>query len=192
MLIFKLLDSMFCCVFSILVRYTFRIISMKRLTGCVINISDCHVLFIRTVSNRYFNVLIAKFNGTASYLIIIRRVTGDSRCCHVLKRLTCSRCPSDLASNVILDAACSRRPSDLASNAILDAAFSKAGRLLAVAWCLWAVIHDIVNSHINIIAATIAVFNMIINNDGGIQTWNNLRLRTCPVASPIRIISTIL
>ena len=79
MLIFILLDSIACCVLSILVRYTIRFISMKRLTGCVINISDCHVLCIRTINKLNF-VLNCGYIGVTYNTIIITKFSRGIRC----------------------------------------------------------------------------------------------------------------
>ena len=92
MVLFILLDSLACCVFSILVRYTFRIISMKRLTGCVINISDCHVLFIRTVNNMLNNILIIMANILVTNNRSVWSIALNCRCLNVIKVLTL--CPS--------------------------------------------------------------------------------------------------
>ena len=92
MFLFILLDSLFCCVLGILVRYTFRIISMKRLTGCVINISDCHVLFIRTVNNMLNDIVMIMINILVTDYFFIRIIALNCRCLNVIKVLTW--CPS--------------------------------------------------------------------------------------------------
>ena len=79
MLIFILLDSIACCVISILVRETVTLISMKRLTGCIVNISDCHVLFIRTINKLNF-VLNCGYIGITYSTIIITKFSRGIRC----------------------------------------------------------------------------------------------------------------
>ena len=120
-----------------LVELTILLVTAKCLLFSVINIGNRSCLCISTVMYGYINIRITKVNDFAVCSLNICCVTSKQRTINVFQCLACNRHPSDIASNVIF-----------------DATFSKADCLLAVAWCLWAVIHDIVNSHINIIFAT--------------------------------------
>ena len=86
------------------VRYALQIVDLQGLPGLVVNVSYAGLLSIIMVGNGNFNVLIAKFNSAACYIILIRRVTADSRCCHIIELLRFSRCPSDFTSYQILNA----------------------------------------------------------------------------------------
>ena len=80
------------------VRYAVQIVDLQGLPNLVVNVSYAGLLGIIMVGNGNFNVLIAEFNSAACYLILIRRVTADSRCCHVIKLLRFSLIPSNFTS----------------------------------------------------------------------------------------------
>ena len=79
MLIFVLLDSIACCVLSILVRETVTLISTKYLTGCIVNISDYHVLCIRTINKLNF-VLNCGYIGVTYSTMITFKFSRAIRC----------------------------------------------------------------------------------------------------------------
>ena len=161
-----------------LTKFTDGGLAIQVILSCIVNVGNLGCLRISTVMYGYINIRIAKVNGFTFCSLNIRCVTNKHWTSNVIQCLTVSGCPSNFAGYFVL-----------------NTSFSKVDCLLAIAWCLWTIIHDIVNSHINIIISSYifsAVLNMIINNNSLIQTWNNLRLHTCPVTSPLRIISTIL
>ena len=92
------------------------------------------------------NILIAKVNGFTVCSLNICCVTSKHWTINVIQCLTVSGCPCNCLGYQIL-----------------DTIFSKVDCLLAIAWCLWIIIHDIVNSHINIIIATyfLSVMNKV-------------------------------
>ena len=61
---------------------------MKRLTGCVINISDCHVLFIRTVNNMLNNILMIMTDIRIADYCSVWFVALNYRCLNIIKVLT--------------------------------------------------------------------------------------------------------
>ena len=127
-----------------LAKFTASVFTLQVSLSCIVNVGNLGCLRISTVMYGYINIRIAKVNGFAVCSLNICCVTNKHRTINVFQCL-----------------ACSRRPSDLLGYQILDAAFSKADRLLAVAWCLWAIIHDIVNSHINIMVTTYILSAML-------------------------------
>ena len=89
---------------NFMIKFTILTITCQSLLCYIINISNNCLLRIIMVGNGNFNVLIAKFNSAACYIILIRRVTADSRCCHVIECLRFSLVPINLASYQILNA----------------------------------------------------------------------------------------
>ena len=69
----------FSVVVSTAVRYTVFSYGFQRLTSSIVNISDCHVLFIRTINKLNF-VLNCGYIGVTYSTIIITKFSRGIRC----------------------------------------------------------------------------------------------------------------
>ena len=127
-----------------LVELTILRVTAKCLLISVVNVGNRSCLRISTVMYSYINIRIAKVNGFTVCSLNISCITSKHWTSNVIQCLTVSG-----------------RPSDLLSYQILGTVFSKVDCLLAITWCHGIIIHDIVNSHINIIVTTYLLSTML-------------------------------
>ena len=132
------------CKRNCLTKFTVGIFAIQSILSCIVNVSNLGCLCISMVCYCNFNVLIAKVNDFAFCSLNISCVTSKHWTSNVIQCLTVSG-----------------RPSDLLSYQILGTVFSKVDCLLAITWCHGIIIHDIVNSHINIIVTTYLLSTML-------------------------------
>ena len=161
-----------------LTKFTDGGLAIQVILSCIVNVGNLGYLRISMVCYCNFNILIAKLEGLFFNRWFIRRIANDAWRIYTVNRLSVIIAPSCLASYIIF-----------------GTCFVEGNRLSFIWLSRIAIIIKIMNrTCYSIISSYIfsVVLNMIINNNSLIQTWNNLCLRTCPVTSPLRIISPIL